>query len=173
MKPLFALAILILPAVAGCQQLPSLDVLLQRLDAYAKQYQATLPSLSCDEAITSQAVNEKGKVTREVKVQSTLREVRADDPYNPFLEKREVKTVNGRRPRRTFQLSSLPFFVEGGFAGLVGFKRWEQRECFDYRLTSVDSGQTVQLEMTLKAKPSSSSCAKLPDGFRRTVFAGR
>ena len=91
MKPFFALAVLFFPAVAGCQNLPSLDALLDRLDAYAKQYQATLPSLSCDEQITSQALNKKGKVRLEVKAQSTLHEVRTENPYDPFHEEREFK----------------------------------------------------------------------------------
>jgi hypothetical protein len=171
MKPFIALAILLYPAVAGCQQLPSLDTLLDRLNAYAKQYQATLPSLSCDAKITSQDVNRKGRIKREVKIQSVLREVRTDDPYNPFLEKREIKTVDGRRPRRNFQMSYLPFIVEGGFAGLVGFKRWEQRECFVYGVNSGENGHTVRLEMTLKTRLTSPSCEKVPAGFHRIVIA--
>jgi hypothetical protein len=168
MKPFFALAVVIFPAVAGCQQLPSLDVLLDRLDAYAKQYQATLPSLFCEEQITSQALNKKGKVTWEVKIQSTLREVRTEDPYDPFREEREFKSVGGRHSKRPFQ---TPYFVEGGFAGLVGFKSWEQRECFDYALASGDNGQTVRLDMTLKTTFTSPSCARLPAGLHRTVVA--
>lgn len=164
MKPLFALSVLIFAAAAVCQQPPSLDVLLDRLDAYAKHYQATLPSLSCDEQITSQALNQKGKIALEVKTHSILREVRTADPYNPFLEKRELKTFEGRP-------SQMPYFVEGGFGGLVGFKRWEQRECFDYVVTSGSDGQTVRLEMTLKEKVANSSCARLPAGFHRTVIA--
>lgn len=171
MKPFFALAIFIFPIVAGCQALPSLDVLLDRLDAYAKQYQATLPSLSCDEQITSQALNSKGKATWGLKTQSTLREVRTEDLYFPFVEKREFKTVDGRRPKATFKTSQMPYFVEGAFASLVGFKGWEQRECFDYVATSVDRSKTVRLEMTLKAKPANPSCARLPAGFHRTVIA--
>lgn len=155
-------------SVAGCQQLPPLDVLLDRLYAYAKQYQATLPSLECDEQITSQALNKRGKVTREVKVQTTLREIRRDDPYDPFQETREYKTVNGRPLRRPFR---MPFFVQGGFANLVGFRRWEQRECFDYIVAPGDNAQTVRLEMTLKAKPQNPSCARLPAGFHRVVIA--
>jgi hypothetical protein len=168
MKPFFALAVVIFPAVAGCQQLPSLYVLLDRLDAYAKEYQATLPSLFCEEQITSQALNNKGKVTWEVKIQSTLREVRTEDAYDPFREEREFKSVGGRRPRGPFQ---TPYFVEGGFASLVGFKRWEQRECFDYVLTSGDNGQTVRLDMTLKTTFTNPSCARLPAGLHRIVIA--
>src|SRR6202021_3599990 len=129
MKPFFALAILIFPAVAGCQNLPSLDPLLDRLDAYAKQYQATLPSLSCDEQITSQALNKKGKVRREVKAQSTLHEVRTENPYDPFHEERAFKSSSGRRPRQALQ---MPSFVQGGCGSLVGFKRGEKGGCFDY-----------------------------------------
>src|SRR5580698_16337 len=96
MKAFLALAVLIFPAVAGCQNLPALDVLLDRLDAYAKQYQATLPSLSCDEQIVSQALSRKGRVTWEVKTLSTLHEVRTEDPYDPFREEREFRKGNKR-----------------------------------------------------------------------------
>jgi hypothetical protein len=173
MKSLFAWAVLIVPVVggspvAGPQQVPSLAVLLDRLDAYAKHYQATLPSLECDEEIRSQALNKKGKVTWEVKIESTLREVRTGDPYDPFLEKREYKSVDGHRPKRNFE---MPYFAEGGFGGLVGFKRWEQRECFDYMVSPGDSGQTVRLEMTLKTNFVDPSCAKLPLGLHRIVIA--
>jgi hypothetical protein len=173
MKPFFALAVLIFPAVAGsasagCQQVPSLGVLLDRLDAYAKHYQATLPSLECDEQITSQALNKKGRVTWEVKIQSTLREIRTAHPYDPFLEKREYKSIDGHRPKRNFE---TPYFAEGGFAGLVGFKRWEQRECFDYFVSPENGAQTVRLEMTLKANFTDPSCAKLPLGLHRIVIA--
>lgn len=169
MKSLFALAVIIFPAAAGCQNqnLPALNVLLDRLDTYARQYQATLPSLSCDEQITSQALNRKGKISRQVKIHSTLREVRTEDPYDPFLEKREVKSVNGHRDTST---SQSPYFVEGGFASLVGFKTWEQRDCFDFALTS-EGQRTVRLEMKLKPKVPNPTCAKLPPGFQRIVIA--
>lgn len=168
MKRILALAVLLLPAVAGGQHIPPLDVLLDRLYAYSRQYQAALPSLTCDEEITSQDVGKRGKVTREVKVQTTLREIRTEDPYDPFQETREYKTVNGRPLRRPFR---LPFFVQGGFANLVGFRRWEQKECFDYVVTPLEGGRNVRLEMTLKTPPANPSCARLPSGFHRIVIA--
>jgi hypothetical protein len=171
MKPFIALAVLVFPAMGVGQNLPPVDVLLDRLDAYAKQYQSTLPSLSCDEQITSQALNKKGKVTREMKVQSNLHEVRTEDPYAPFVERREFKSIDGRRPQKTFQTSQMPYFIEGGFASLVGFKRWEERECFDYAVSSGDGGQTIRLEMTLKKRFRNASCASLPAGFHRIVIA--
>jgi hypothetical protein len=168
MKSFVALAALIFPALAVGQQTPPLNLLLDRLQAYASQYQAALPSLSCDELITSQALNKKGKVSWQIKIQSTLREIRNDDPYDPFLEKRDYKSVDGHRPKPDFP---MPLFVEGGFANLVGFKSWEQRECFDYVLSPGDSAGTVRLEMTLKANPPDSSCTKIPAGFHRVVIA--
>lgn len=171
MKALFAVAVLIIPALAACQRPQSVDALLDRLDAYAKQYQATLPSLACDEQIISQELNKKGRVTWEVMAQASLREIRTNDPYSPFLEKRDFRTVNGRRPKATFRTSQLPYFVEGGFAGLVGFKRWEQRECFNYVVSPGENGQTVRLDMALKARISNASCAEIPVGFHRVVIA--
>ena len=168
MKPFFALAVVIFPAAAVCQQVPSLGVLLDRLDAYANHYQAALPSLICEEQITSQALNDKGKVTREAKLESTLREVRTGNPYDPFREEREFKSAGRRRPRRP---SELPYYVEGGFAGLVGFKSWEHRECFDYVVTSVEGSSTFHLDMALKKEYTNASCAKLPAGLHRVVIA--
>jgi hypothetical protein len=170
MKHILALAVLVFPAVAGTQHLPSLDVLLDRLDAYAKQYHATLPSLPCDEQITSQALNKKGKVTWEVKIQSTLREIRTQNPDEPFIEKREYKSVDGHRYRPGRGVET-PYFAEGGFASLVGFQRWEQRECFDYGVTPAPGAQAVRLEMTLKNSFTNPTCARLPEGFHRIVIA--
>lgn len=171
MKPLLALVLLISPAAAAYQRLPALDVFLDRLDQYAKQYQATLPSLECDEQITSQALNKKGRVTWDVETQSSLREIRSDNPDGQFLEKREFKIVNGHRAKATFRASQMPYFVEGGFADLAGFKGWQQRNCFDYSLTPGESRQTVRLEMSLKAAPTEPGCAKIPKGFHRIVIA--
>jgi hypothetical protein len=172
MKPLFVLAVFIFPAWAARQELPSTDVLLDRLDAYTKQYQATLPSLSCDEQITSQALNKKGKVTWEMRIQSTLREVRTGDSEDyPFVEQHEFKSVDERRAKATFRTSQMPYFAEGGFASLVGFKGWEQRECFDYAVSSGDGGHTVRVEMTLKADSAKASCARLPLDFHRIAIA--
>lgn len=171
MKPVLALVFLILPTTAPCQRLPSVDAFLDRLDAYAKHYEETLPSLACDEQITSQALNKKGKVTWEVKTQSSLREIRTDNPYDPFVEKREFKIVNGHRAKVTFQPSQMPYFVVGGFAELAGFKGWQERDCFDYSLTPEQNGQTVRLEMSLKGRLPNPSCRKIPEGFRRIVIA--
>lgn len=171
MRRFLAVTVFLFPAAAECQSLPALDVLLDRLDAYARQYQATLPSLSCDEQIISQALNKKGKVTWESKVESTLREIRTATPDDPFQERRQIKRVDGRRPRKTFRMSQTPYFVEGGFASLVGFKRWEERDCFDYDVTPGHSGTTVRLEMTLKTEFAKASCAKLPEDFHRIVIA--
>ncbi len=168
MKCLVALAAVLFPALAAGQHLPPLNVLLDRLQAYARQYQAALPSLSCDELITSQALNKKGKVSWQIKIESTLREIRDDDPYDPFLEKRDYKSVDGHRPKPD---SPMPFFVEGGFANLVGFKSWEQRECFDYVLSAGDGAGNMRLEMTLKTTLPDSSCTKIPAGFHRVVIA--
>ncbi|MDE3201357.1 MAG: hypothetical protein KGN79_10605 [Acidobacteriota bacterium] len=170
-KLLLALALLLAPATSSAQNQPPLNLLLDRLDTYAAHYQTTLSSFSCDEKITSQTLNRKGHVRHEEQVESTLREIRTSNPNAPFLEQRHFKKLDGFRAPSNYSTSQLPYFVTGGFAGLVGFKLWQQRECFDYELSPGPTPQTVRLEMTLKQQFTNPACAKIPDGFRRVVIA--
>ena len=69
MKALSALVLLAVSAAACSQTPPRVAALLDRLQAYAKDYREHLPSLSCDESLTSQLI-EKGKVKQEVKAEA-------------------------------------------------------------------------------------------------------
>ena len=68
---------------------------------------------------------------------------RIGNSFDPFAERREFKSIDGRRSKAMFQMSPMPYFAEGGFASLAGFKRWEQRECFDYVLSSGEETEAV------------------------------
>lgn len=141
---------------------PSLDVLLDRLYAYAAQYRATLPSLSCDESIVSQELEYNGKVKRQVRVTGTMREIRTGDPDDPFSEQHEFLKVNGKRVKKLF---AMPYFIQGGFANLIGFHHRELKDCFDYQVSFLDGGKTAQLEIERKDEPQEAEC-------RARVFAG-
>jgi hypothetical protein len=141
---------------------PSLEVLLDRLYAYAAQYRATLPSLSCDESIVSQELDYNGKVKRQVRVTGTMREIRTDDPDDPFSEQHEFLKVNGKRVKKLF---AMPYFIQGGFANLIGFHHRELKDCFDYQVSFLNDGKTVQMEMQRKDEPKDAEC-------RTRVFAG-
>jgi hypothetical protein len=166
MKILFALFLLLHFRSAGAQQPPSLETLLPRLYAYAQNYRATLPSLTCDESIASQVVK-NAKVSKEMKIESTLTEVRDRSEPDPFTEHHAFKTVDGKPVKPHFK---VPYLMQGGFANGVGFGRPTTQGCFDYHLDSLDGGATLRLEADLKPGTSDPQCNESPDGARKTVL---
>ena len=175
MKRFTALVLCFLPISLYAQQAspapspgaPSLDVLLDRLYAYAAQYRATLPSLSCDESIVSQELK-KGKVEWQVTAEGTIRELRTENPDDPFTEQHQFQTVDGKKaPKGTFR---LPYLIQGGFANLTGFHHEALRDCFDYRLSRL-GGDLVQLELDLKPDSDNPGCRKIYPGMHWLVRA--
>ena len=143
-----------------------MDELLPRLYTYAREYRAKLPSLSCDESITSQVLK-KGKVKKEVKIEASLREIRDDSKTEPFTERRTFNKVDGRRPKPHF---TIPFLVRGAFANAIGFVRQDREACFDYRLVAQDGGATLRLDMALKPNYTDTNCKDVPEGYKKTVL---
>jgi hypothetical protein len=166
MKVQFALLLGMIPALSAPQQAPSVDALLPRLYAYASEYRAKLPSLSCDESITSQLVVD-GKIIKETKIEATLREIRDGAGSDPFIEHHTFKTVDGRPPKAHFK---IPFLVQGGFANALGFSREDTASCFDYRIASQNGGATMRLDMALKRDSANPHCNDIPEGFKKTVL---
>ena len=166
MRPRFALFLCLLPVCLQAQQAPSLDELLPRLYAYAREYRAKVPSLSCNESIISQVLT-KGKVKKTVKIETALRVIRDDAISEPFKESRTYIKINGRRPRRD---DTIPYLVQGGFANAIGFAREESKGCFDYGLVSQKGGATLRLDMALKPDQTDLNCTEIPDGYRKTVL---
>jgi hypothetical protein len=166
MKVQFALLLGMFPALSASQQAPSVDELLPRLYAYASEYRAKLPSLSCDESIISQLVVD-GKVIKETKIEATLREIRDSGRSDPFIEHHTFKTVDGRPPKSHFK---IPFLVQGGFANALGFSREDTASCFDYRIVSQNGGATLRLDMALKLGSTNPRCKDIAEGFKKTVL---
>ncbi len=166
MKLSFALLPILLYQSAHAQQLPSLETLLPKLYDNGQSYRATLPSLTCDESITSQEVR-NGKIRKEMKIESTLTEVRDRPEPNPFTEHHAFKTVDGLPPKH---VTKLPFLVQGGFANGLGFALPSTRECFDFHLDSQDSGKTLRLELDLKPGIDIPACKTVPEGTRKIVL---
>lgn len=151
-------------AAHGQQTLP-MESLLESLHAYSAQYRERLPSLTCDEHIVSEALKH-GKVKKTVKIEATLREVRDQDDPDPFSEKVDFKTVNGRPVTGFFK---MPYYVQGGFANLIGFTQPELRACFDYAVTAISGSTHLRLSITPKENSSLARCAAIPPGYRRIV----
>lgn len=160
--------------VVGSRPGPANVPLLDRLYAYSDQYSAALPSLSCDESIVSQEVK-NGKVKWEVRIESTLRELRkgapaADDkfPDDPFNEHHDFHSVDGKPPKPKFR---IPYFVQGGFANGVGFSHPEHQACFDYTITAGEQPGTVRVERTARADSANPVCAKVTPGYHAVTIA--
>ncbi len=160
--------LLLLPPISiqAQQAVPTVDQVTSQLYAYGREYIAKLPSLSCDEAITSQSVK-KGKVQREVRIQSSLREVRKDTASDEFVETRHFNTVNGAPPSPKV---SIPFFVQGVFANALDFKSINRKACFAFQLASQDDGKTLKLDFAMKPNNPQPACDKIPEGLQETVL---
>jgi hypothetical protein len=161
-------------AVVGLGPGPADLPLLDRLYAYSTEYSAALPSLSCDESIVSQEVK-NGKVKWEVRIESTLRELRkgtpaADDhfPDDPFNEQHDFHSVDGKPPKPKFR---IPYFVQGGFANGVGFSYPEHQACFDYTITVGELPGTVRVERTGRVNSGNPACAKVFPGYHAVTIA--
>jgi hypothetical protein len=170
MRALACAAVFLLCAFAApAQDPPSLDTVLTRLFAYARDYRDKLPSLECTESIVSSVVVD-GRVKHKVRVEAVLRELR--DPQNPnlFHDSYEFTAVDGKPTKNTAEQPSMPYFVEGGFANAIGFASEAQKDCFDYRLSQLDAGATLRLEIALNPSVSAPPCNQVLDGFHKIIL---
>lgn len=152
---------------AAAQAVPSTESVLDKLFAYAAQYRAKLPSLECRESITTERVK-KGKVTWTVRMEGSFQVTPDPARKGEFLEKRHFTLVDGKP--RIKDHWKIPYFVNDGFANAIGFGHPEQRDCFDYALTSEAGGARVRLEMTAKRDLSAAHCADVYPSYRKAVL---
>ena len=125
--------------------------LLAKLVANNRQYEAALPSLTCEETVHSQRLK-KGKVKEEVVLDATMRVVRTGDAREPFDEKHVFHTRNGKPLPEGVQYPRVPFFVSGAFANALGFGRLAAEACLEVALQDDGTGPTLQLTVERKAE---------------------
>ena len=167
MKALLALLLLAVSAAACSQPSPRVAALLDHLQSYAKDYRERLPSLSCDESITSRVV-ENGKVKKEVRIEAVLREIRDNSEPDSFTDQYEFKLVNGQPPKSHFK---VPYFVSGAFSNSMGLVApRDQDVCFDYQLAEENGGATLRLELAAKPQTSDPACNEILEGYRKSVM---
>jgi hypothetical protein len=111
------------------QPAPTLQQDLQRIAAEASALQQSLPSFTCDEAATSQAIRDR-KVFRSVHVEGNLRMVRQPDG-------RLKETYEFKRNRFLFVIpTSLPAYISGGFDSALSYFLPGAQGCYRYMLSS-------------------------------------
>jgi hypothetical protein len=125
---------------------PNADELLAKAIAYAKRYQAVLPSLMCDEAIVSAEVK-KGVVKRQTKIDGTMREVRTDAGKDPFEESHQFTSFDGV-PTVAGKKYYFPYFVRGGFANGLGFLSSDLAKCYMAAIEPMDDAAKVRITLT-------------------------
>lgn len=135
----FSLVALIgLSSALGAQQTktPTLEEILQRLDAHLDHYDARVPSLFCDEHVVSKV--EHGSRIEDITVTDSvfrLKRTPAPDNTTALVESREINTVNGKPP--TSQHIDGPTMLSGAFEGGLAVVSLKQTTCTNYKLQRI------------------------------------
>lgn len=168
------LLLLALPAACFAQppQTPTLDDILQRLEANLDHYDSSVPSFFCDEHVVSQVV--PAMHNEDTVSDSIFRLKRAlNSNLNPILdESREVKTVNGH-PATSKDLSG-PTVVSGAFEGALAVVSLSQRACMNYTLerrrrNASDVPYIIRFRSTITPE-NSATCTLQEEGKGRALI---
>ena len=120
LRPAVCLGLLLvaLSSASPSQSAPKLDRILPRVQDHVKEFELSLPDFICDERITSRELM-AGTVIHETVIDSTFRGTQNKDGKDkPFIEWREIHTIDGRPAPKGQQLTG-PFFFGGGFSSIL------------------------------------------------------
>jgi hypothetical protein len=111
---------------------PTLEEILERMEANLNHYDGDLPSLFCEEHAVS-AMEPGGRDDNTV-TDSVFRLKRTAGPEHTtsLVESREIKSVNGK-PAKTQDLEG-PSLLSGAFEGGLAVVSADQKVCMKYRL---------------------------------------
>ncbi len=125
-------------SVLGAQRAkaPSLEEILERLEANLNRYDTSIPSLFCDEHVVSQV--EPDLRNPETITDSVFRLKRAANPDHTttLVESREIKNVNGKPPAS--QDMDGPTLLSGAFEGGLAVVSLNQTVCMNYTLQRIN-----------------------------------
>jgi hypothetical protein len=111
---------------------PTLDEILERLEANLNHYDRDLPSLFCEEHAVSRmepAARDRDTVTDSV---FRLKRTVGPDDATSLAESREIRSVNGKAA--TSQDVEGPSLLSGAFEGGLAVVSADQKVCMRYRL---------------------------------------
>jgi hypothetical protein len=120
------------PLPAQQRKTPALEEILRQLETNLDQYDASVPSLFCDEHVVSQVfpgLRSQNTITDSV---FRLKRVVAAHNTTTLDESRDVKTVNGR-PAKSQELGG-PSVLSGIFEGALSVVTMSQSACMNYTL---------------------------------------
>jgi len=123
-------------------KMPTLEEILQRLEANLNHYDTGVPSLFCDERVISQV--EPGPRDQDTITDSVFRLKRTAKPDHTttLVESREIKSVNGKPP--TSQDMDGPTLLDGAFEGGLAVVSLTQTTCTNYTLQRINRNRPTE-----------------------------
>ena len=121
---------------------PTLEEILERLEANLNHYDASVPSLFCDEHVLSQvepALRDPDTITDSIfRLKRTLN----PDDTTTLVESRELKSVNGKPA--TVQNMDGPAMLSGWFEGGLAVVSLNQTVCMNYGLQRINRSRPAE-----------------------------
>jgi hypothetical protein len=121
---------------------PSLEEILERLEANLNHYDTSVPSLFCDEHVVSQV--EPSLHNPETITDSVFRLKRTANPDHTttLVESREIKNINGKPA--TSQDMDGPTMLSGAFEGGLAVVSLNQTVCMNYTLQRINRNRPAE-----------------------------
>jgi hypothetical protein len=122
---------------------PTLQEILERLEANLNHYDTGVPSLLCDEHVISSQVA-PGQRDHNTITDSVFRLKRTPNPNHPttLVESREIKTVDGKAA--TSQNMEGPTMLSGAFEGGLAVVSLNQTACMNYDLQRINRNRPAE-----------------------------
>lgn len=123
-------------------KVPTLEEILQRLEANLNHYDTGVPSLFCDEHVNSQV--EPGPRDQDTITDSIFRLKRTATANHTttLVESREIKNVNGKPA--TSQDMDGPTMLSGAFEGGLAVVSLSQTACMNYALQRINKNRPTE-----------------------------
>jgi hypothetical protein len=152
-------------------KMPTLNEILQRLEANLNHYDTSVPSLFCDEHVISQ-VN-SGLPNQDTVTDSVFRLKRTANPDHTttLVESREIKNVNGKPA--TSQNIDGPAMLSGAFEGGLAVVSLKQTACTNYALQRTNKKRPTEpyiVRFATVLTPQNSTDCLLQENSKGRVF---
>jgi hypothetical protein len=124
-------------------KMPTLEEILERLEANLKHYDTRVPSLFCDEHVISQVepdLRHQNTITDSV---FRLKRTAKPDHTTILVESREIKNVGGKPT--TSQDMDGPTLLSGAFEGGLAVVSLNQTACMKYELQRIKKNRPAEL----------------------------
>jgi hypothetical protein len=152
---------------------PTLEEILQRLEANLDHYDTGVPSFFCDEHVISQV--EPGLRNQNTITDSIFRLKRTPNPDHTttLVESREIKTVDGKPSKSQDQDLDGPTMLSGAFEGGLAVVSQNQTACMNYTLQRIKENRPTDpyiVRFATLLTPQNSANCLLQENSKGRVF---